>query len=162
MISWIDKEFRNYYKDSANASGIRFKFYNYREAFDEATAEDIKRFIVFLRKNYYFPIRLNILFCDTPGFHDPIDNHIYYGAFYSMDDEKRMVYPRISIAAKVTKNNSLDDILFYLVHEITHYYQWYFLEEDKRTSRSLELEANKWARYILYIYFNEYLLTDKS
>lgn len=74
-----------------------------------------------------------------------------------MDDEKRNVYPRISIASEVTKNNSLQDILFVLAHEITHYYQWYFLEEDVRTNRSLEIEANKWANYILDSYFNDSL-----
>ena len=158
MISWINKEYRDYYKDSAKASGIRYKFYDYGNDFDEHTVEDINKFIIFLRKKYYFPIRLNILFCDTHVFRHHLDDHKYYGAFYSMDDEKRMVYPRISIASKVTPNNTLEDILFALAHEITHYYQWYFLEEDKRTSRSLEIEANKWAKYILDLYFNDYLV----
>ena len=111
-------------------------------------------FISFLRKNYYFPIRLNILFCDTQSFIHHIDNHKYYGAFFDETYEKRKVYPRISIAARVTKNNSLQNVLFTLTHEITHYYQWYFLEDDKRTSRSLEIEANKWANHILNLYFN--------
>lgn len=157
MIAWINNEDKNYYKDSAKASGIRYKFYSYGNDFDESTVDNIKKFINFLRKNYYFPIRLNILFCDTQVFRHHIDNHVYYGAFYSMDDEKRKIYPRISIASKVTKNNSLEDILFTLTHEITHYYQWFFLEEDKRTSRSLEIEANKWSNYILDLYFNDYL-----
>ena len=154
MISWIDKEYKSYYKDSAKASGIRYKYYNYGEDFDKSTIEDIRKFIIFLRKNYYFPIRLNILFCDTHSFKHYADNHTYFGAFYSADYQKRKVYPRISIAARVTKNNSLKDVLFTLAHEITHYYQWYFLEDDKRTNRSLEIEANKWANYILDVYFN--------
>ena len=154
MISWIGKEYKNYYKDSAKKSGIRYKFYNYGNDFEKSNVEDIERFISFLRKNYYFPIRLNILFCDNRAFSHHIDNHIYYGAFYNMDDEKRKEYPKISIAARVTKNNSLEDVLFTLAHEITHYYQWYFWEDDKRTSRSLEREANKWANHILNLYFN--------
>lgn len=157
MISWIDKRDKNYYKDSAKASGIRYQFYEYGIVFDTGTKEGIEKFIAFLRENYYFPIRLNILFCNTHVFHHRIDHHAYYGAFYSMDDEKRKVYPRISIAAKVTDHHTLKDILFTLAHEITHYYQWYFLEEDQRSSRSLEIEANKWAKYILDMYFNEHL-----
>lgn len=153
MISWIDKEYKNEYKDSANVSGLRYKFFDYGNHFDEKTIEEIINFIKFLRKNYYFPIRLNIVFCNTEVFRHNVDNHKYYGAFYSMDDEKRLVYPRISIASKVTVNNSLEDVLFALVHEIMHYYQWYFLEEDKRTDRSLEIEANKWADYILSQYY---------
>ena len=73
-----------------------------------------------------------------------------------MEDEKRFIYPRISVAAKVNEKNSLEDVLFTLNHEITHYYQWYFLEEDKRSSRSLEIEANKWSGYILNLYFNRH------
>ena len=157
MISWIEKEHKTYYRDSAKASGLRYKFYDYGNEFDEYTIGEIKKFITFLRKYYFFPIRLNILFCNTQGFRHHIDNHTYYGAFYSMDDEKRRIYPRISIASKITESNSLEDVLCVLAHEITHYYQWYFLEEDKRTDRSLEIEANKWSKYIVESYFNNHL-----
>ena len=155
MISWIDKKHKNEYTDSAKASGIRYKFYDCGNAFDEAVMNDIKRFIDFLRKNYYFPIRLNILFCNTSAFLHHTDGHKYYGAFYGMDDEKRLIYPRISIAAKVTDSDCLQNVIFSLAHEITHYYQWYFLEENQRTGRSLEIEANKWGKYILCLYFCE-------
>ena len=156
MISWIDREYKGEYKDSAKASGIRYRFYDYGDGFDPKYKEEIKCFVAFLRKYYYFPIRVNILFCNTPTFKDPIDHHTYYGAFYSMDDEKRRIYPRISIAANVGNKLSLQDICFTLAHEITHYYQWYFLEDNKRTDRSLEMEANKWAKYILELFFNEH------
>ena len=155
MISWIDIKYKDQYADSANATGIRDKFYEYDNVFDATVVTEINRFITFLRKHYYFPIRLNILFCNTQGFKHHLDNHTYYGAFYSMDDENRKIYPRISIAANVSENNSLQDILFTLAHEITHYYQWYFWEEAQRTDQSLEIEANKWAKYILDVYFYE-------
>lgn len=154
MIFWIDRKHKKEYRNSAKASGIRCRFHDYGDIFDPAIAEEIKSFIAFLRKYYYFPIRLNILFCNTEGFKHHIDNHTYYGAFYDMGDEKKRVYPRISIAANVTKNNSLQDVLFSLAHEITHYYQWYFMEDNERTDRSLEIEANKWSRYILNNYLD--------
>ena len=155
MISWIDRKFKSQYADSANATGIRYKFYEYDNVFDAMIVKEINSFIAFLRKHYYFPIRLNILFCNTQRFKHHLDNHTYYGAFYSMDDEKRKIYPRISIAANVSESNSLQDVFFAVAHEITHYYQWYFLEEEKRSDRSLEMEANRWARYILDLYFFE-------
>lgn len=157
MISWIDKAYKDCYADSAKASGIRCKFHQYENDFDEATVEGIKAFIDFLRKNYYFPVRLNILFCNTTGFRHHADKHIYFGAFYSMDDERRKVYPRISIAAKVSERNSLEDVLFSLAHEITHYYQWVFEEENQRTSRSLEIEANRWAAHVINTYVHDFL-----
>lgn len=114
MISWIDIKYKNQYTDSANATGIRYKFYEYDNVLDATIVKEINSFITFLRKRYYFPIRLNILFCNTQGFKHHLDNHTYYGAFYSMDDEKRKIYPRISIAANVAENNSLQDIFFYI------------------------------------------------
>lgn len=158
MVSWIEIKHKNHYQNSAKASGIRFQFYDYGNGFDATVENEIEKFIFFLRKNFYFPIRLNVLFCNTQAFRHHTDDHIYYGAFYSMDDEKRTVYPRISIAAKVCDTNSLEDIFFSLAHEITHYYQWYFLEDVQRTDRSLEIEANKWAKYISKVYLNEHPL----
>ena len=37
MISWIEKEDKSYYKDSAKASGIRYKFHCYETSFEEST-----------------------------------------------------------------------------------------------------------------------------
>ena len=150
LIFWIDKKYKKEYLNSSKYNGIRCKFI---DAFDERSKNEIMNFIFFVRKNYFFPIRLNIVFCNTTHFKHHLDNHKYYAAFYDMDDEKRKVYPRISIAARVSKNNSLKDILFAIAHELTHYYQWYFLEENKRSNRSLEIEANKWSKYILEIYY---------
>ena len=58
------------------------------------------------------------------------------------------------MAGKVNDKILIEDVLHAVAHEITHYFQWYFLEEDKRTDRSLEIEANKWAMYILGIYYD--------
>ena len=49
MISWIEKEHKTYYSDSAKASGLRYKFYDYGNEFDEYTIGEIKKFITFLR-----------------------------------------------------------------------------------------------------------------
>ena len=101
---------------------------------------------------------------DDYGYYDDYNND-YYDDYEDdfeshqniSDDEKRKTYPRISIASKITESNSLEDVLCVLAHEITHYYQWYFLEEDKRTDRSLEIEANKWSKYVVESYFNNHL-----
>ncbi len=151
MIFWIEKIYKNEYVGSAKLTGLRYKF---TDNFDEDTKKDLIDFVFFIRKNFYFPIRLNVLFCNASVFMHHLDGHKYYAAFYSYDDEKRKIYPRISVASRVSKNNPLNDILFAVAHEITHYYQWYFLEEDKRTDRSLEIEANKWAIYVLELYLD--------
>ena len=151
LIFWIEKIYKNEYINSAKQTGIRYKFSG---NFDEDTKTEVSNFITFIRKHYYFPIRLNVLFCNNEKFIHHLDGHKYYAAFYSYDDEKRKIYPRIYVASMITKKNPLEDVLFAVAHEITHYYQWYFLVEDKRTDRSLEIEANKWAIYVLELYLD--------
>ena len=148
LIFWIEKQFKNEYINSAEKNGIRCVF---STGFDELTKNEIGKFIKFIRANYYFPIRLKITFFNEAHFVSKVDAHKYYGVFYDGDDSKK-TYPKIHIAGKTTERNPIEDILFTIAHEITHYYQWYFLEDDKRTDRSLEMEANKWAKYILYNY----------
>lgn len=149
MIFWIEKQFKNEYLNSAKENGIRCVF---STGFDELTKKEIKQFIEFIRSNYYFPIRIKITFSNEPYFVSDVDGHKYYGIFYDGDEDKK-IYPKIYIAGKQTEKNPIDDILFCIAHELTHYYQWYFIEDIKRTDRSLEIEANKWAKYILYRYF---------
>ncbi|MBE6580203.1 MAG: hypothetical protein E7650_01140 [Ruminococcaceae bacterium] len=151
MIFWIENQFKNEYIDSAKQTGIRCVF---PKGFDEDTKNEIKRFIKFIRANYYFPIRVNVTFDNKIHFINQTDGHKYYGVFYDGDADKK-TYPQIYIAAKHTPKNSIEDILFNIAHELTHYYQWYFLEDEKRTDRSLEMEANKWTKYLLYTYYCE-------
>lgn len=147
MIFWIEKEYKKEY--ISKSTGIRYKFDN---GYDESYKKIIKSFIDYIRKEYYFPIRLNIVFCNQTHFINKNDGHKYYGVFFN-GEESRKIYPKIYIAAKVNEKNPIEDIIFAVAHEITHYFQWYFLEDDKRTNRSLEIEANKWAKYILKNFF---------
>ena len=150
MTFWIEKQYKKEYINSAKLTGIRYKF---AKDFDEATKIEIKKFISFIRKYYYWPIRLNISFYNESYFKSKVDGHKYYGVFFN-GDEKQKRYPKTCVAGKVNDKNLIDDVLHAVAHEITHYFQWYFLEEDKRTDRSLEIEANKWAMYVLGIYYD--------
>ena len=152
MIFWIEKQFKNEYISSAKERGIRCVF---PRSYDDATKNEIVQFIKFIRSNYYFPIQVKIYFRDMPHFVNQADGHRYYGVFYDGDADKK-TYPRIDIAGKQTQNNTIEDILFSIAHELTHYYQWYFLEDETRTYRSLEIEANKWTRFILHTYYDEF------
>lgn len=145
---WIEKIEKNEYQKSAKLEGLRC-FY---EDIGQETIIEIKSFIKYIRKNYYFPIRCKIFFTNESNYKSFFDGHRYYGIFFDKSTEKRKVYPQIYVASKITKFNKIEDVLFTLLHELTHYYQWYFYEEKIRTNRSLEIEANKWARYILQEY----------
>lgn len=142
---WIEKEEKRFYVNSAKASGLRL-FYG---DISKVTINEIKQFVAYIRKRYYFPIRCNIYFSDDLYYISNVDGHKFYGVFYGEDDCKKLAYPQIYVASRKGKLNSIMDILFALIHELTHYYQWYFYEDKKRTDHSLEIEANKWARYLL-------------
>ena len=59
LIFWIDRIYKKEYYNSAKSNGVRYKFF---DGFDEQTKNEITDFIFFIRKKYYFPIRLNIAF----------------------------------------------------------------------------------------------------
>ena len=72
MIFWIEKQYKKEYINSAKLTGIRYKF---AKDFDEATKIEIKKFISFIRKYYYWPIRLNILFYNESYFKSKVDGY---------------------------------------------------------------------------------------
>lgn len=146
---WIDKEFKKEYIGSAKQAGIRIKYDN--EINLELICE-YKEFIKWLRNKYYFPIRINVFFYDVYKFKSKKDGHTYYGVFFEGENNKKKIYPQIHLAAKT---NKVEDVLFGLIHELSHYFQWFFYEDNKRSDRSLEIEANKYAKYILFRYYDE-------
>ena len=61
---WINKEFKGEYSDSS-LNGLRLFF---KGDIDESDRKYIYKFISFLRKKYFFPIRCNIFFCNQKNF----------------------------------------------------------------------------------------------
>ena len=123
--------------------------------------EEVKVFLFWLRKKYFFPIRCIIALKSCPYFSRVNENDKdSYGDFYYDKNDKE--YPEIWIATGEIRRENLDDrknrILFLIVHELTHYFQWYFFEFEKRSYRSLEIEANKWARYLLQEFYDRKIL----
>ena len=144
--SWIPREYANVYNDSKKR-GLRCFF---SDEIDLNTKEQVKKFINYLRKKYFFPIRCNIYFT----------NHIKYingnkekcnGVFFEGDTNKT---PSIYIPCKITKKYSIENIYLGIAYLLTYYFQWYFYEDDKRTNRSLKIEATKHANYIVWNYLN--------
>jgi hypothetical protein len=50
----------------------------------------------------------------------------------------------------------LFSIYYSLSHELTHYFQWYFFDDNKKEARALEIQASKYATQILEDYCNYY------
>ena len=150
---WIVKEEQTLYSDS-KFSGIRLC--TSKDVLLEIR-EEVKVFLFWLRKKYFFPIRCIVKLKSCPYFlcADENDTDSFGDFYYDKNDNKN---PEIWIAAgrvhKETLQNRKKRILFTISHELTHYFQWYFFEFEKRTDRSLEIEANKWGRYILQEFYD--------
>ena len=145
---WIEKEEKAAYSDS-KLSGLRLL--TQKDVLPEIR-EAVKILLFWLRKKYFFPIRCIVNLKSCPYFlsADENDKNSYGDFYYDKDDKE---YPEIWVATGKDGKENLDvrinRILLTILHELTHYFQWYFFKFEKRADRSLEAEANKWSRYLL-------------
>lgn len=144
---WIDKEFKSYYNDSIQ-SGLRLHF---KSDVDPVIKEKVQSLFVWLRKRYFFPYRCNIHFVNQEKFRSKEKYQFCQGIFFYPKESTSKSTPSIYIATDI----EINDLYFTIFHELTHYFQWYFFEDEKRTDRSLEIEANKYADWLLYDYLQE-------
>ena len=112
---WIGKEEKEEYLD-CSVRGLRLKFF---AGLTEAERNACKSFADWLRRKYFFPIRVYVCLVPQKAFYHPDDGHIYYGVFYSGEAGKRKIYPRICIAARADDDQFTLHALFHecLLHE---------------------------------------------
>lgn len=145
--SWIDFDCKKYYLDSKK-HGLRLLF-DKKYPFEGRNL--IKKYIVFLRKKYFFPIRCKIYIHNCSFFLNDSGKRIYGKFVNGQKTENLIVYPCIFVAAKSAIEN-MDNVLLNLTKLLTYYYQWYFFDDKNRTSKSVEREANYYAFCLLDIY----------
>lgn len=164
---WIVKEYKKEYSDFVK-TGLKLHFLDIE--INEALRIHYIKFCKWLRKKYWFPIRCNARFEYYPYYKDRDDKKknknaiamFYYPKINNLN--QIIIYPEIRIAVseyqrKIEAQDKYSVLYHYLgllVHELTHYFQWYFFETDERTQRSLEIEANYWAHYLVTVYFEEH------
>ncbi len=150
---WIEIKDKKYYEDSGKIRGLRLIFDN---RIEQERKIEVIRFAEWLRKRYYFPIRCDvyIAFCSYFEKRDNTDNDSVVDFYY-----KEGVLPSIKIAGYPRKKS--EDKKFYvqiqarMAYALTFYYQWFFYEFNKRSDRSLKIEATKWQNYIMEQYLEK-------
>ena len=127
---WITKTDENiqFYSDSAPKSNLSLHF---AHELAPESKKGICNFVRYLRKEFYFPIRCNVYFCNQEKFRSSKGGYCY-GLFYSNKECNRRIYPQIYIPA----NLALHEVYNSLCHELTHYFQWYFLDDEQKNNRS--------------------------
>ncbi len=148
---WIGRQQRDQCRVCAKASGLRVR---YADGLDEDLKTNMEDLIKYLRRRYVFPIRCNVILTNHPKYRSENDGHVYYGVFYDNEGvyPKKKLYPEIYVAGQIGRHLPIEQIMFTLLHELTHYFQWFFGEEQNRSDRSLEMEATRWANRILEEY----------
>lgn len=150
---WIEATQKKHYKGSSTITGLRVTFDKRIEQYKKT---EIKKFAKWLREKYYFPIRCNIHICYCSYFEKQNEaDKDSVGDFYY--NENRL--PTIWIAGYPKQKTK--DKKFYIqiqaniVYFLTFYFQWFFCEFDKRSDRSLKIEATQWQNYIMDEYLSK-------
>ena len=144
---------------SGRKKGIRVR---YDKNISDECKKYYKCFFTFIRKNYVFPIRVNV-YVKATEYICAKDGAFVIGTFFrpnSMEDD-----PYIKVAAgdydvvyeKSGKGFAVAGILHCLAHEFTHYFQW--LNQIKLTYIGEERQATNYANRILD-YFKEAVASE--
>lgn len=150
MHLWTLTNWEKYYSTSKNIrSGLRLKF-------DKDVNIEVKRackeFCKWLRKNYFFPIRIPIYFKSTSTI-KALDGEYVSATFFEPLDKYDEPYIRISTGDyedmfnRCGQDNALAAILRSIAHELTHYFQW--INDVKLTEIGEERQAKSYADFIL-------------
>ena len=146
---WIDYEYKKEYQDSSK-KGLRV-FYS--KKLNKDCIDNIKKFLNFLKKRYYFPLRCNIYIRNVEDFPSLNGIETTKGIFFFGDEEQKK-FPSIYVACELSSCWNIEDVYYSIVKLLTYYFQWYFFEDNIRSDKSLELEATKYARYLVDEYLN--------
>ncbi|MBR2445180.1 MAG: hypothetical protein IKB28_00775 [Clostridia bacterium] len=148
---WILRKDRDQHCGRAAAMGLRVR---YADAIDREIRTNLDGLIRYLRRLYFFPVRCNVYITNHESYRSERDGHVYYGVFYDNEGvyPKKKLYPEIYVAGQVSERFEIENIMFSLLHELSHYFQWIGDRETGRTDRSIEVEATRWANRIMEAY----------
>ncbi len=152
MNPWQCDKWESIYSNSNCRVGLRLKF---DKDIDSEIKRASKEYCNWLRKMYYFPIRVPIYIKSKERIKS-MSGELVTGTFFGPFD--KFVEPYIRIAAgdyqellrKRGKDNALAAILFSITHELTHYFQW--LNDFEQTYRSEEWQATYYSGYLVNVY----------
>lgn len=128
---------------------------------DVEVRSECKAFAKFLRKEYFFPIRVRVYIKNVARIKCR-DGDWAYGTCWQPNEYKEEPYIRVAagdysdLCERWGKDDALAAILLTIAHELTHYFQW--INNLQLTSIGMERQATKYAKFIL----DEYREIEKS
>ena len=156
MNIWQCQNWKEIYDGYNIRSGLRLRF-------DRGVDEDVKiackKYCKWLRKEYFFPLRIPIYVKNALKI-QARDGELVYGTFLGPYDFLEEPYIRISVGdyrellLKYGQKDALLEYLYIITHELTHYFQW--INQIKLTDIGEERQATKYANFILERYIEQY------
>lgn len=150
MNVWKSKNWLKFY-DSSNAyrTGLRLRF---EKGIDPEIRRSSIEFCKWLRKQYYFPIRVPIYF-KVSEYIISKSGEKFSAIFFEPFDRNNEPYIRIATGdfkktkQKTCQDDALAGILCSISHELTHYYQW--INDVSLTEIGEERQASSYANMIV-------------
>ena len=152
MNVWKIKRWNNYYEPMLQRTGIRVR---YEKNVDSEAKRAINDLIRWLRTEYEFPIRVRMYIKSSVRIKAK-NGEMVCGTFFRPADRNVEPYIRIStgdyldLLKERGKDNALASILWTILHELTHYFQW--LNDLDLTFIGEERQASNYANRILSAY----------
>lgn len=155
MNVWQSKDWENFIDNQTVRNGLVLRF---DKEVDTEVKRSCKEFAKWLRKQYYFPIRIPIYFKSAEKVRTRTGEFVsakFFGPY------SKIVEPYISIATgdvkEIEKNKGKDEslaaVLCSMIHELTHYFQW--VNNIELTDTQAEKQAIHYKKKIIH----EYALT---
>lgn len=152
MNLWKCNNWKNIFYNKQIRSGARLKF---DAEVDIEVRRSCKEFLCWLRRQYYFPIRIPI-YIKSANKIKALDGDIVSATFFEPIDYSVEPYIRIAAGEYIDdckiygKDNAIAGILHSIAHELTHYYQW--INGIKLTEKGYEQQAYYYSKLIVYEY----------
>lgn len=153
MNLWLQEDWKNYFYEKDN---IRWGIYlRINKEVNDDVRKSLKKFAIWLRNNFEFPIRLPIYVKPTKYIKTRYNDYVV-GSFFEPENYFTEPYIKLStgdyveLLNSIGKDNALASILCTLIHEITHYYQW--INRVDMSIDDREKEAEYYGDYILEKY----------
>lgn len=135
---------------TASRTGLRLRF---DSNVDNELREGLKRFAVWLRQEYEFPIRVPVYVKGSDQIR-AMDGEMVAGTFFGPFDREEEPYIKIAAGEFGSERTvrghreAIYDFCAALAHELTHYYQW--LNDASTTERGMEWQASYYSTRIVY------------
>ncbi|MDE7294821.1 MAG: hypothetical protein K2N72_10405 [Oscillospiraceae bacterium] len=160
MNPWKCEKYKEFYTPGMQRrTGLRLHFYRSINGNIDCNARlFLLNFAKWLRRNYEFPIRVNV-YIKNSEFIRSLDGELVSATFFAPFDRTLEPYAKISagdytaLVKKYGTFSALCSTAASLAHELTHYFQW--INGFDLSEKQAERQAKYYSEKIVYMFLDE-------